>query len=326
MALDKVVDSAKLNGALKATADAIRSKTGSTDSVPFDPSTGFKTTVESMEIGGGGGSVEGAHIVTFMNDDGSTELGSRLVLKGNTCGDPIALGLFATPTKASTAQYNYSFYGWATSENGAADDNALVNITGDKTLYANFANEIRYYTARFYDGDTLMKTESVAYGNTATPPDTTKDGYAFSGWTPSDLTITGDTDFIGEWLSSMAVVLDETSFSYINASVWGSHNYTFDSSITLTNGKTYTVIYDGVEYVCVARNVTSTYPNYNNTGTLEYTFKNALGDPSHITELSDAKFTHPTEEKTGDPFFIWNNKIYATNYSGTHTVKILEHL
>lgn len=51
MALDKVVDSTKLNGALKATADAIRSKTGATDSISFDESTGFKNTIDEMTVG-----------------------------------------------------------------------------------------------------------------------------------------------------------------------------------------------------------------------------------------------------------------------------------
>lgn len=52
MAFDKIIDSAKLDGALSATADAIRSKTGATDSIPWDETAGFKTAVESMEIGG----------------------------------------------------------------------------------------------------------------------------------------------------------------------------------------------------------------------------------------------------------------------------------
>ena len=45
MAYDKVVDSAKLDAAMSATADAIRGKTGSVDSIVWDESTGFANAV-----------------------------------------------------------------------------------------------------------------------------------------------------------------------------------------------------------------------------------------------------------------------------------------
>lgn len=52
MGYDAVVDSARLNGALTATAEAIRSKTDSAEPVPFDMDKGFKAAVESIELGG----------------------------------------------------------------------------------------------------------------------------------------------------------------------------------------------------------------------------------------------------------------------------------
>ncbi len=45
MAYDKVIDSAKLNGAMTATADAIRGKTGGTAQIPWNESTGFASAV-----------------------------------------------------------------------------------------------------------------------------------------------------------------------------------------------------------------------------------------------------------------------------------------
>ena len=59
MALDKLVDSSKLNAALTATAQAIRDKTGTSDLIPWDAETGFKTTVEAIAAanGSGGGSL-----------------------------------------------------------------------------------------------------------------------------------------------------------------------------------------------------------------------------------------------------------------------------
>lgn len=53
MAYDKVVDSAKLDAGMTATANAIRAKTGGTEKIPWDSATGFKTAVEEIQTGGG---------------------------------------------------------------------------------------------------------------------------------------------------------------------------------------------------------------------------------------------------------------------------------
>lgn len=54
MGFDAVIDSVKLNGALTATAEAIRSKTDSTEPITFDMDDGFKSAVEGIATGGGG--------------------------------------------------------------------------------------------------------------------------------------------------------------------------------------------------------------------------------------------------------------------------------
>ena len=307
MAADKLVDSAKLDSALTATADAIRAKTGSADKIVWNSETGFASVIEAITGGGSsdeweilmpatdvnfdGGEyisfesvyplelgktyrviwkgeeficeteqitfngmpciamgntgmltgeagehpfligyipdasgfgifttdltsnthnvtiykektaiIEGAHVVTFMSDDGATVLGVKPVMNGDTCGDPIALGLFSTPTKESTAQYEYTFSGWSTTASGAADANALVNITEDKTVYAAFKSDTRAYTIRFLDGDTVLQTMICEYGTTPeyTPE---KVGFRFDGWTPSLTAVTGDADYTALWTS-----------------------------------------------------------------------------------------------------------------------------
>lgn len=52
MGYDAIVDSTRLNGALTATAEAIRSKTDSTEPITFDMDEGFKTAVNGIELGG----------------------------------------------------------------------------------------------------------------------------------------------------------------------------------------------------------------------------------------------------------------------------------
>lgn len=49
MAYDKIVDSAKLDTAMTATANAIRGKTGGTDQIAWDETTGFASAVSGIE-------------------------------------------------------------------------------------------------------------------------------------------------------------------------------------------------------------------------------------------------------------------------------------
>lgn len=51
MALDKLVDSSQLNGALSSTADAIRAKTGGADNLTWDMDTGFAVQIGDISTG-----------------------------------------------------------------------------------------------------------------------------------------------------------------------------------------------------------------------------------------------------------------------------------
>ena len=71
MALDKVVDSAVLDAGMKSVADAIRAKAGTTDLLAWPD--GFKTAVEGIQTGGGGGSTSDVAMkdVNFYDYDGT---------------------------------------------------------------------------------------------------------------------------------------------------------------------------------------------------------------------------------------------------------------
>lgn len=152
---------------------------------------------------GGGGSAD-VRYVTFMSYDGSKEYGKKAVAVGDDCADPIARGIFATPTRESTAQYDYTFVGWATTPNGAWDENALKAVSEGRTLYAAYASALRYYTITYLDSDgvTVLKTEPLAYGSTPayTP---TKDGYTFAGWIPALAAVTGNASYVATWIEKV---------------------------------------------------------------------------------------------------------------------------
>ena len=183
-----------------AACNAIRTKTGKADLIKSGDMEG-----EILGITSGGGSSADVRYVTFMNEDGTVELGKKAVATGDDCADPIARGVFSTPTKESTAQYTYTFYGWATTPNGAADSNWNKAVTEDRTVYSNFASVVRYYTITYYDSDgtTVLKTQSLAYGTTPsyTP---VSDNYMFDKWVPDAIPVTENTSYIAMWKAKPA--------------------------------------------------------------------------------------------------------------------------
>lgn len=124
--------------------------------------------------------------VTFVDGDGNTLYTTTAVENGE------AVYVGPTPTKTSTAQYNYEFNGW---------DQSLKPILGDTTITARFNSILRYYTVTFYDGiahDTI-KTVSIAYGQTAksSAPDLPSTANV---WVPAlSTTIKGDTVFTSKY-------------------------------------------------------------------------------------------------------------------------------
>ena len=117
------------------------------------------------------------------------------------------------PKKTASAEYTYTFAGWATSadqESGTLAAN-LPNVTGDTTYYAAFSKTVNQYTITFVDGDGNVKqTGKWNYG--ATPsynqsangtPTKTQDAqytYAFNNtWSPAITSVTGDATYTAQF-------------------------------------------------------------------------------------------------------------------------------
>ena len=137
-----------------------------------------------------------SHNIKFYDESGNNLLEEQLVLNGD---DSYFHDLL---TKDSTAQYNYSFSGWAASPNqSTAVSGILENIIQDKNVYAVFDAILRKYTVYFYNGIMLLQTSpNIPYGGTATytgntpiKQSTSTIDYVFTGWTPSNSNIIGDT-------------------------------------------------------------------------------------------------------------------------------------
>ncbi len=137
------------------------------------------------------------YTVTFVNEDG-TELQSGKVAYGDT---PVYTG--ATPTKAATAQYSYTFSGWTTE---------IVAVTGEVTYTAKFTATVNKYTVTWVDENgTVLETDvDVPYGTMPTfdheeptKAATAQYTFAFAGWTPAVVAVEGNATYTATYDSTV---------------------------------------------------------------------------------------------------------------------------
>ena len=185
----------------------------------------------------------------------------------------------ATPTKAATAQYSYTFSGWSPE---------VSSVTGDVTYTAIFSNTVNKYTVTWKNGDTVLETDTdVPYGTTpsydgATPTKaaTAQYAYTFSGWSPEVGTVTGDTTYTAqyaraEYVAESKPYIDETG-AYI---VGRKAHYESD-------GKYYAVNEDrSIGKEVKEESLSLSYFEFNNLpdGTLRLSFY--TGPTENLTEL-----------------------------------------
>lgn len=106
-----------------------------------------------------------------------------------------------TPTQDSTIEFSYTFNGWTRTPNAPAQVDALLDVTGDRSVYNAYVKTINKYPVKFYtygwDGPDLLYTVMTNYGevaeysgdtallvkgNTSVP-----ERYEFVGWSPEPL-------------------------------------------------------------------------------------------------------------------------------------------
>lgn len=106
------------------------------------------------------------------------------------------------PSKASSAQYSYSFNGWSPT---------VTSVVGNATYTATFAETTRKYTITWInsDGTVLETDEDVAYGvapkYNGTKPIKTGDAqysYSFSAWSPEIVAVVGDATYTATFTES----------------------------------------------------------------------------------------------------------------------------
>lgn len=147
-----------------------------------------------------------------------------------------AYGTLPTPTRASTAQYSYTFAGWYTAVTGGTQVTANTTMgAGNTTIYAHWTATTRSYTVSYQTTyGTLNKTsQSVAYNSkgscTLTMPDNTAEfTYTFIGWYTA---ANGGGTKVGSELTLETPVIKGTVtyYAYVTRST-KSYTHTFNAN------------------------------------------------------------------------------------------------
>ncbi|MCL2771875.1 MAG: InlB B-repeat-containing protein [Oscillospiraceae bacterium] len=144
--------------------------------------------------------------VTFVDWDGTT-LKSEMV-DYNTS---------ATPPVTNPTRTGYTFTGW--------DPEDFSQIIEPTTVTAQYNINVTFVDS---DGTTVLGTDSVPYGETATPPtNLTKAGYTFIGWVGDYSNITEPTTVTAQWEEVPAIIYTVT---------FDADNGTDPTTVPVTNG------------------------------------------------------------------------------------------
>ena len=149
------------------------------------------------------------YTVTWYSQDGTGVLKTDLNVP---YGDPVSFD-GSEPTKTNTAQYTYTFAGWATEANKTTGTpvGSLPTVSGDADYYAAFSETVNKYTITFVDDDgvTVLQSSSLQYG--ATPvysgtPTKYADAqytYTFTGWSPEIVTVTCNATYTATYSGTL---------------------------------------------------------------------------------------------------------------------------
>lgn len=205
------------------------------------------------------------YTILFKNEDGTTLLTLENQEYGTT---PVYTA--ATPTKAATAEYSYSFKSW---------DSEITSVTGAKTYTATYnATKNKYHVIyKNYNGEELQNTE-VEYGivpsyNGATPtkPNDAQYTYTFSGWNPKVVAVKGEATYTAQF-STANTLYDIDFVNWDGSPLTTTQKYalneipSFDGTPTRPASAQYTYTFSGWSPAISAVDRNQTYTaTYNST-------------------------------------------------------------
>ena len=154
-----------------------------------------------------------------------------------------AYGTLPTPTRASTAQYSYTFAGWYTAATGGTQVTANTTMgAGNTTIYAHWTATTRSYTVTWNgNGGTPSKSSSSFHYNDVlgTLPTATRTEHVFKGWSTStsgsvnvneSTKVTEDVTYYAIWQINRYKLIVNPS---VGGTVTGGGTYDYGTKVTL---------------------------------------------------------------------------------------------
>lgn len=239
-----------------------------------------------------------SYTVTWNANGGTVSPASTTKTHGST------LGTLPTPTRASTAEYSYTFAGWFTAASGGTQISSTTTVTGNVTYYAHWTATKRSYTATFNGngGSTPSPSSITKEYNTAlgTLPTCTRTGYTFLGWYTAS---SGGTK-----ISTTTVVTKDITYY----AQWSINSYTLTFN---PNGGTVTPTSKDLEY----NSAYGTLPTPTRASDAQYTYTFA-GWYTAATGGTQVTATTKMAAKDTTVYAHWtsNTRSYTVSYQTTY--------
>ena len=239
-----------------------------------------------------------SYTVTWNANGGTVSPASTTKTHGST------LGTLPTPTRASTAEYSYTFAGWFTAASGGTQISTTTTVTKDVTYYAHWTATKRSYTATFNGNggstpspSSITKEYNVALG---TLPTCTRTGYTFLGWYTAS---SGGTK-----ISTTTVVTKDITYY----AQWSINSYTLTFN---PNGGTVTPTSKNLEYNSVYGTLPT--PTRNSDAQYTYTFAGWYTAATGGTQVTAAT-KMAAEDTTVYAHWTSNTRSYTVSYQTTY--------
>ena len=190
----------------------------------------------------------------------------------------------STPSKASDAQYTYTFAnGWSLTPGGAASSNALKAVTADRKVYAVFTATVRTYTVTWMNGTTTLETDTgVPYGTTPTYNGSTPvnaDGLDFEGWSPDISAVVGDVTYTAKFADPSVAAWNGVAAALADGTY--KTKYAIGDTVPLNLGS------EGIINMQVAAFDTDTLADGSGTAAISWVAKEVASTSYYMNQVAD---------------------------------------
>lgn len=150
-------------------------------------------------------------VLTYKTYDGSTIIATQTFTNGGN-GTLVNSRL---RDNSADGHYRYVPNGWSLTPDGSADEDALIDITADRTVYAAYTAYVMLYTVTWVDYDnTVLETDTgVPWGTVPTYDGDipSHENEIFKEWTPEVSAITGNTTYTASYVTKYTITFVTSS-------------------------------------------------------------------------------------------------------------------